>query len=143
MATFRSTFASAVAAAFAAATPPVTWPIVDAVNTTDVVDASQGSVTLEFLGGSEEPYSFGQPGSNWFLESGQVTIKVMPPLGSDRDEAERILRVLRDYLRGATLQISGGSQIRVDGIGMLGGGFDDAGMWIESLGVSYTMIVNI
>lgn len=134
---FRSRLATHVATA-----PATTRPVKDLVNTAENPDASSpGFIYLEFPGGSEEQYTFGAPASNLFRERGQVTLRIASPLGAGtpvRDSAEADAELLRARFRNDRFA-AGSRSIRVTSVQPMGGGLDDGGLWIESIGIAYEL----
>lgn len=116
--------------------PLITWSQVDTVNTDQNPDASTGFLELEFPGGAESQFSFGAPSADLFLERGQVTLRAVAPLGRERNLAETYALILRNAFRSRRF-MAGSRQIRVDAVGALGSGYNAAGMWSESIGLSY------
>jgi hypothetical protein len=114
----------------------ITLPIEDLINTDADPDAGAGLIALEFLGGSDEQYTFGAPGNNLWRERGQVTIRVYAPLGQSRDIAETAAETLRDLFR-ADRFTAGYRMVRILDTAPMGGGEDEAGLWAESIALGY------
>lgn len=116
----------------------IAWPIVDTLNTGENPDASAGYLELEFPGGSESQYTFSAPGSNDYQEEGQVTVRVVTPLGGDRDTAEGYAAAIRSAFRTAHRLIPFSPRnIRITATGAMGGGHTEGGMWAESIALAY------
>lgn len=113
--------------------------VVDTINTDENPDASAPYFELEFPGGSESQYSYGAPGSNLYLEQGQITVRIVVPIGADRDAAEAAASSIRAAFRSLPhSRIALGShQIRITGTGALGNGLTEGGMWAESIALAY------
>lgn len=132
--TLRDAFRAELAIVRTAAS--IAWAIKDTLNTTTNPDAGAGYLELEFPGGSEEQASFGAPGSNFFLERGQVTVHVVAPRGSSRDTAETYAAAIRAAFRGRRFA-AGARSVRIDAVAPMGGGFNEGGMWAETVALSY------
>ena len=137
---FRSELATVLAVA-----PAITWPIVDVQNTTTqpappAADAAvQGHFEIEFPGASEGQYTFGAPGANLHREIGQVTIRAVTRLragATARDLAESYLATVRSRFRMRRFAV-GSLSCRITDTAPMGGGQDEAGMWVESLALGY------
>ena len=133
--TLRDAFRARLAT-HCATSPAVTLPIKDIVNTVENPDASAAWLDVEFPGGSEDQYTFGAPGSNLHRESGQVTLRVCTPLGSDRDTSEAAAETLRARFRMDRFA-AGSRTVRITATAPMGGGQDEAGMWVESVALGY------
>lgn len=134
--TFRDAFRTRLAT-HCATVPATTRSPLDLINTGEDPDAAApGYIYLEFPGGSEAQYTTGAPGSNLFREQGQVTVKVATPLGSGRDTAEVDAATLRNRFR-ADRFAAGSQSVKVMAVQPMGGGQDDSGMWVESIGLAY------
>lgn len=117
----------------------ITWVQVDTLNAGTHPDAASGYFDFEFPGGSEEQFSFGAPGSNFWREGGQVTLRVIVRRNAgatERNKAESYARTLRDAFRGRRFG-SGSLKIEILTTGSMGGGHDEAGMWVESVALGY------
>ena len=137
--TLRDAFRSELDAVIAAASPSIAWTRVDTTDTDTAPDAGSGFFDLEFLGGDEGQYTFGAPGSNLHLETGNVAIHAMTPLArskTTRDLAERYLGQIRTAFRMRRFS-AGSVQVRITGVAPMGGGAIDGGMWAETLVLSY------
>lgn len=129
---FRTRLATHVATA-----PATTRSVQDTVNTTTNPDATApGWIDLEFPGGSEEQYSFGSPGSNWWREYGQVTVRIVTPIGGARDSAEVDAALIRSRFRNDSFS-AGSATVRITETAPMGGGQDDGGMWVETVALGY------
>lgn len=137
---FRSELATVLAVS-----PAITWPVKDLQNTTiqsepPAADATvQGWFEIEFMGASEAQYTFGAPGSNFHQEQGQVTVRVVTRLragSTTRDLAEGYLATVRARFRGRRFAV-GSLSCRITDTAPMGGGQDEAGMWVESLALGY------
>jgi hypothetical protein len=133
--TLRDAFRARLVA-LAGQSPAVTLAVKDLVNTTELPDASVSFLALEFIGGSEDQYTFGIPGHNRFLEIGQVTLRVCAPIGSDRDTCEAAAEILRNRFRNDSFA-AGNRTIRIVDTTPMGGGQDEGGLWVESIGLRY------
>jgi hypothetical protein len=115
------------------------WPIRDLHNTGDNPDVSQGFVVLDFPGGSEDQYTFGAPGLNFWREQGQVTLYVKTRLGAGmtmRNLAESYAGALRSRFRNDRFAAGNGT-IRIASTAPMGGGHDEAGLWVEAVALGY------
>jgi hypothetical protein len=102
-------------------------------------DASTGYFELEFPGGDESQYTFGAPGFNDWQEIGQITVRAVVRQNAgktERDRAESFIETIRAAFRGRRIPI-GTRAIRIKRTGAMGGGQDEAGMWVESIGLEY------
>ncbi|MFN4018369.1 MAG: hypothetical protein ACK4JB_23740 [Reyranella sp.] len=94
---------------------------------------------IEFTGGSEAQYTFGAPAANLHRERGQVTIRAVTRLRAGttvRDLAETYLAQIRSAFRMRRFA-AGARTIRITAVAPMGGGFDEGGMWVESLALAY------
>lgn len=123
-------------AALCALSPAIVLPIEDLTNTGENPDASGPFLVLEFPGGAEDQYTFGSPGSNLFREDGQVTLRVCARLGRDRDTCEAAAETLRNRFRNDRFAAASRT-IRITAVAPMGGGHDEAGLWVESVGIAY------
>jgi hypothetical protein len=139
--TLRDAFRAELDNIIAAVAPLITWSQKDTLNTGLNPDASTGYFELEFPGGSESQFSFGQPGADMFEERGQVTLRAIAPLGRDRNLAESYALILRNQFRGRRF-LAGGRQIRIDAVGSLDAGVIEAGLWASSIALGY-IVYNI
>ncbi len=130
-----------------AITPAISWPVKDLQNTTELpappaADATvQGWFEIEFPGASEAQYTFGAPGANFHQEQGQVTVRAVTRLRAGttvRDLAEGYLATVRSRFRGRRFAV-GSLSCRITDTAPMGGGQDEAGMWVESLALGYEM----
>lgn len=130
-----------------AVSPAITWPVKDLLNTTDqpappaadAASASQGWFEIEFPGAREAQFTFGAPGANFHQEQGQVTIRAVTRLRAGetiRDLAESYLATVRSRFRGRRFAV-GSLSCRITDTAPMGGGQDEAGMWVESLALGY------
>lgn len=124
-----------------AATYPAIFAIKDLINTVEN-PAPTEFIDLEFLGGSEAQYTFGAPGSNLFREEGQVTVRVCTKLGAGttkRDLAETYATAIRAAFRSQTYRLfsAGSLTVRITSTAPMGGGFDDGGLWMETVALGY------
>jgi hypothetical protein len=125
--------------AILAANPSIAWAQIDTLNTGIRPDASTGYFELEFPGGSEQQYTFGAPGANLHREQGQVTLRAVVHRNAgktERDNAESYIETIRDAFRMARFA-AGSRTVRITSTGAMGGGQDEAGMWAESIALSY------
>jgi hypothetical protein len=126
--------------AILAANPSIAWAQIDTLNTGIRPDASTGYFELEFPGGSEQQYTFGAPGNNLYLEQGQVTLRAVVRQNAgktERDKAESYIETIRAAFRTAHSFAAGSRTVRITSTGAMGGGQDEAGMWAESIALSY------
>ena len=127
-------------ATHAATSPATTRQPKDLINTVENPDAaSPGFLYLEFPGGNEQQYSFGAPGSNFFQERGQVTLRVASALGAgttDRDTAEVDASLLRARFRNDRFAV-GSLSVRITRVHPMGEGQDEGGLWVESVAIEY------
>lgn len=137
--TLRDAFRAELASVCAAASPVVALTIRDTLNTTSNPDASAGYLEIEFPGGFESQLTFGDPGANFWREGGQVTIRVIAPLGRYRNTAETNAESIRSGFRGRRFA-AGSRTIRIDATGSMGGGHDEGGMWAEAIALSYSVL---
>lgn len=142
----RDAFRAELVTVLAVATA-IPWPVKDVLNTTDqsgppaadAVANSQGHFEIEFPGAGEAQYTFGAPGANFHREQGQVTIRAVTRLRAGatvRDLAEAYLAIVRSRFRMRRFAV-GSLQCRVTSTAPMGGGFDEAGMWVESIALAY------
>ena len=125
--------------AILAANGSITWTQKDTLNTGLRPDASTGYFELEFPGGGEAQFTFGAPGSNFHREQGQVTLRAVTPLNAgttERNKAEAYIETIRAAFRMARFS-AGSRTVRITATGAMGGGQDEAGMWAESIALSY------
>lgn len=126
----------------------ILWPIKDTLNTATqpappaagVGTALAGHLELEFLGGGEEQYTFGAGTSDLHREQGQVTVRVATRLRAGttkRDLAESYARGIRNGFRKRRFTTSTGREVRITAVAPMGGGFDEAGFWVESVALGY------
>lgn len=143
---FRDAFRAELVAVLAVATA-IPWSVKDVLNTAeqprppaaDAAANSQGHFEIEFPGASEAQYTFGAPGANLHREQGQVTIRAVTRLRSgttNRDLAESYLATVRDRFRMRRFA-AGSRSIRITAVAPMGGGFDEGGMWVESIALGY------
>ena len=125
----------------------IAWPIKDTLNTSEqpnppaaaVASTSAGYLELEFPGGSEAQYTFGAPSANLHREQGQVTVNVVTRLRTgttNRDLAETYATAIRSAFRMRRFA-AGSRSIRIVAVAPMGGGHDEAGMWVESVALGY------
>ncbi len=132
--TFRDAWRAELATVLTGA--GIAWTIEDTLNTGENPDASTGYIELEFPGGSESQYTFGAPGSNFHNEEGQVTIRVVAPLGRLRDTAETYAAAIRSAFRMRRFA-AGSATVRITATAPMGGGHTEGGMWAESIALAY------
>lgn len=136
--TVRDAFRARLAAHRTTASIP--WSIKDLINTTDNPAATE-FIDLEFLGGTEQQYTFGAPGSNLFKEVGQVTVRVCTKLGAGttkRDLAETYAGALRSLFRNDRFA-AGSRTVRITSTAPMGGGYDEGGLWMETIALGYEL----
>lgn len=115
------------------------WTLKDTLNTATQPDASEGYIELEFSGGSEGQYTFGAPGANLHREEGQVTVRVLTRLRggtTKRDLAESYAGAIRSAFRMRRFA-AGSRSVRITATAPMGGGHDEAGLWVESVALGY------
>lgn len=143
--TLRDAFRAELATVATAASIP--WPIKDTVNTATqpnppaagAAASVAGHIELEFLGGSEAQYTFGAPAANLHREQGQVTVHVVTRLRAgtaNRDLAETYAAAIRSAFRMRRFA-AGSRSIRITAVAPMGGGFDEGGLWAESVALGY------
>jgi hypothetical protein len=143
--TLRDAFRAELAIVRTAASIP--WPIKDTLNTAEqpspptagAAASAAGYLELEFLGGSEAQYTFGAPAANLHREQGQVTVHVVTRLRTgttNRDLAETYAAAIRAAFRMRRFA-AGSRSIRITAVAPMGGGFDEGGMWAESVALGY------
>jgi hypothetical protein len=89
-----------------AAIAPGAVPFKDSVNTARQDDANTPYITADFAGGSEIRLSTGDPGNDWWKETGTVLVVARVPRGNGlggTTDPEVALTTVGDALRGATL----------------------------------------
>jgi hypothetical protein len=144
---FRDAFRTELAAVVAAASPAIPWTVKDTLNTAEQPappvagggSSSAGYFEIEFTGGSEAQYTFGAPAANLHRERGQVTVRAVTRLRAGttvRDLAETYLAQIRTAFRMRRFA-AGARTIRITAVAPMGGGFDEGGMWVESLALAY------
>ena len=117
----------------------IPWPIKDTLNTSENPDVSTGYLELEFPGGSERQVTFGAPAANLHREEGQVTVNICTRLGAGttkRDQAETYAAVIRTAFRMRRFA-AGSRSVRITATAPMGGGHDEAGLWVESVALAY------
>jgi hypothetical protein len=119
--------------------PAIPWTRKDTVNTAEDPDVATPYLDLEFFSAQERQYSFGAPGANLHHEPGQVTIKLHVPLGDAASQALAggYANTIRQRFRMKRFTMTDGQQIRITGTARMGDGYDEAGMWVESIGLAY------
>lgn len=143
--TLRDAFRAELATIRTAAS--INWPIKDTLNTSvqpnppvaGAASTAAGHLELEFPGGTEEQYTFGAPAANLHREQGQVTVRVVTRIRTgttNRDLAETYAASIRSAFRMRRFA-AGARSIRITSTAPMGGGFDEGGMWVESLAVAY------
>lgn len=135
----RDAFRTELATIVATATPAITRPIKDTLNTIDNGGvASPGYIELEFPGGAEEQFTFGAPAANLHRERGQVTVRVCTPLGDGHDSAETEAGQIRAAFRMRRFA-AGSRSVRITSTAPMGGGVNEAGLWVESVAFGYEL----
>lgn len=145
--TLRDAFRSELAAVIAAASPAIAWSVRDLDNTgtaatlpaANAATSAQGWFEIEFVGGSEEQYTFGAGSSDLHRETGQVTVRAITRVAAGttvRDTTERYMEQLRTAFRKRRF-MAGSTKIFVDAVQPMGGGFTDGGEWVESFAIAY------
>lgn len=117
----------------------ISWPIADLRNAGENPDVSLGFVALDFPGGSEDQYTFGAPGLNFWREQGQVTLYVKTRLGAGmtmRNLAESYAGVLRARFCNDRFVVGNGT-VRIVSTAPIGGGHDEVGLWGEAVALGY------
>lgn len=136
--TFRDAIRGALDAILLA-NPSITWPHKDTLNTGVKSDAGTSYFELEFPGGDEDQFTFGAPGVNDWREVGQITVRAVVRQNAgktERDKAEAYMETIRQAFRGRRIAL-GSRAIRIKRTGAMGGGRDEAGMWVESIALEY------
>jgi hypothetical protein len=130
----REAFKTELAAIITGASIP--WAVKDVENVFASATGETELIALEFDGGPpQRAGSFGQPnGSNFFIEEGNVWIRVVAPLGTGNDVAG-YARTIADAFLQRRFTMSNGRGIRT----MSGppGPTRIGGRWIESIPVAY------
>lgn len=112
---------------------------IDLRNAGENPDVSLGFVALDFPGGSEDQYTFGAPGLNFWREQGQVTLYVKTRLGAGmtmRNLAESYAGVLRARFCNDRFVVGNGT-VRIVSTAPIGGGHDEVGLWGEAVALGY------
>lgn len=133
----RDAFRTKLAAVLTAASIP--WPLQDTLNTGNQPDVQGSFIDLDFAGGQETQFTYGAPGSNFWKETGQVMIRLLPARNIGHDLAEAYGLAIRNAFRHARFTMTTGQRVRVDSVAPMGGGFVDAGWWCETVAVAYTV----
>lgn len=132
----RAAFRSRLATHRAAA--GVAWAIKDTDNTGENPDASAQYLELEFPGGAPtSQYTLGNPGNNLHEEVGQVTLRVVTPLGSNRDTAEEYAEALRMKFIADRIPYATNRAIKILGASPISDGHTEGGMYAYSVMLSY------
>lgn len=87
-----------------AAVQPAGFPFKDSTNTARQDDAGASYITADFPGGSEIRLSTGNPGNDWWKETGAVLVIARAPRGNGLGGAtdpEVAIAAVTDALRGA------------------------------------------
>lgn len=134
----RDAFADALDSVLGQA-PAIPWARKDTVNTAEDPDVATPYIDLEFFSAAERQYTFGAPGNNLHHEPGQVTIKLHVPLGQADQQALTggYADTIRRRIRMKRFAMAGGQEIRITATQRMGDGYDEAGMWVESIGLHY------
>ncbi len=117
----------------------IEWAAIDTLNTGIKPDASTGYFEFEFPGGSEGPYTFGDPGRNLYRERGQVTLRAAVQCNAgltERNKAEAYLEAIRAAFRSARFA-AGSRTVRIAAASSTGGGETEGGMWAEAIALRY------
>lgn len=145
--TLRDAFRAELDNVIRDASPSISWTRRDLQNTTtpatlhaaNAAAASQGWFEIDFMGGSEEQYTFGAGSSDLHRETGQVTVRAVTRLGAGdavRDTAERYVEQIRTAFRKRRF-MAGSTKVFVDAVQPMGGGFGEGGEWVESFAIAY------
>ena len=118
------------------------WSVIDTRNTTARPDASRPYVDFEIIAGGNPQFTTGSPGANLHQETGQITIAWKVPI---RDEANQALAgqyayaLLKRFLYLGTRFDCDDRQVRLSEPLRMGDGQNEAGLWIETMAVSYKL----
>ena len=112
------------------------WSFLDALNTEAEADTAIGFVDLQFTGGQEVQFTFGAPGNNFHLETGEVMVDVYAPLSRDRDKAEGYASAIRNAFRGRYFS-AGSRNVLILNSSLAFSGPLEGGMWLEQVALSY------
>lgn len=115
----------------------ITWPVQDTLNTGEQPGAASAFIDIEFHGGQETYFSFGNPGGNTFKETGQVMIRLFPPRNTGHDTAERYGLAIRTGFRAARFAMSNGQSVKITATAPMGGGMVDGAWWCETIAIQY------
>lgn len=124
-------------------TAGIAWSFLDLLNTGDDPEVTTPFIDIEFPGGDEAQYTFGAPGSNFYLESGRLTVRVCTGLNaglSRRNTAEAYAGRLRTLFRNDRFP-AGSTTVRIKAAAPLGGGQNEAGLWCEFIDLRYERYV--
>jgi hypothetical protein len=132
----RDAFRSELAAVVLAAAIP--WGVVDTINTTAAPTAATSFITLRFAPAlPETQYTFGSPGSNFWLERGDVFIDLFPKLGIGHGLVESYGLAIRNAFRNRRFVLSTGQYVRILSVAPMSGGPVDGAWWCETVAVNY------
>jgi hypothetical protein len=124
----------------------IPWPLVDMDNAGNNPDVSASFVCLDFPGGSpEEQYTFGAPGANYWKETGQVSVYLKTRMGAGTTTqrvAEGYAAAIRRKFRANRIGMDGGYSIVITATAAMGGGHDEGGLWVESIGLEYRLFTS-
>lgn len=134
--TVRAAFRTRLATHRAAA--GVAWVIKDTDNTSENPDASAPYLELEFPGGpATSQYTVGNPGNNLHEEFGQVTLRLVTPLGTDRDTAEEYAELLRLKFLADRIPYAVNRAVKILGVSPISDGHTEGGMYAYAIMLSY------
>ncbi|MDP2377784.1 phage tail terminator-like protein [Reyranella sp.] len=133
----RDAFRTKLAAIKTDVTYPIAWPIKDTTNTAENPDVSAPYLELEWAGGDERQGTFGAPGQNIHDEDGTIFVNLCMPLGRYQAQAEIYGRYIRNGFRAAHLLTSEGRDVFITAASPLGGGENEAGLWVETIALAY------
>lgn len=126
----------------------IAWPVKDTVNTSTQPEppaagassSAAGYLELEFPGGSEDQYTFGAGSSDLHREQGQVTVRIATRLRTgttNRDLAETYGNAIREGFRKRRFTTAASREVRITAVAPMGGGFNEGGLWVESVALAY------
>ncbi|MFO1158428.1 MAG: hypothetical protein U1E60_06290 [Reyranellaceae bacterium] len=114
------------------------WRVVDTRNTGINPDAGAPYIDFEILPGREDQVTFGAPGENFHLETGQITIGFNMPLGEHQQTAGRYAaRLVAAFRTSARTFEAEGRLVTLYQPLRMGGGDTVGGLWREAMAVTY------
>lgn len=129
----REAFRSALAAVLAET--GIAWAVDEVENVYAAEDGKTNFIALEFGGGSEDQYTWGSPGSNFYTERGQVMVRLVAPLNAGREPIEGYARAIASAFRNRRFATAGGIGIRSNS-GPPSGGASGV-RWILTVAIAY------